>query len=193
MADAPPHALTPPWQNARQYKSARFLQRPSSARSLYCLRSAIQLVHPSPAVLLYREANRSVEMEMEKMMGCRIPAFGIWNYCHDLPITQYFDSAVQTRLTKRRNRRGDGEFVGGGGGDPMVLFRTASFQRKPAQIKVIRREVEKHCNGGEQQDGGVQAGADEAYAMKRKVACRAVDEDLYKVPQPLLCQKPKKV
>lgn len=61
----------------------------------------------------------------------------------------------------------------------------------------------KHCNGGElPQDGGVKAEVGACFssnkevgacAVKRKVVTRAVDEDLYKVPQPLLCQKPKKV
>lgn len=74
------------------------------------------------------------------MMGCQIPAFGVWNYCNDLSITQYFDSAMQARLMKRWNRRGDGVVAavekGVACGEPLVLFRTPSFQRKPAQIKV---------------------------------------------------------
>ncbi|XP_062227611.1 uncharacterized protein LOC133925884 [Phragmites australis] len=126
-------------------------------------------------------------MEMEKMMGCQIPAFGVWNYCNDLSITQYFDSAMQARLMKRWNRHGDGE-KGVPGGEQLVLVKSSSFKRKPAQIKVIRREVEKHCSGGELQDGGVQVEVGGAYAMKRM----AVDEDLYKVPQPLLYPKPRK-
>lgn len=61
----------------------------------------------------------------------------------------------------------------------------------------------KHCNGGElPQDGGVNAEVGTCFSsnkqvgdgtVKRKVVIRAVDEDLYKVPQPLLYQKPKKV
>ncbi|KAG0513616.1 hypothetical protein BDA96_10G117400 [Sorghum bicolor] len=147
-------------------------------------------------------------MEME-MMGCQIPAFGMWNYCNDLSITQYFDSAMQARLMKRCwNRRGSdaaaaaaavvvGEKAGVACGDEqLVLFRTPSFQRKPAaQIKVIRREVEKHCDGNESQDGGgVQADEVVAYSVKRKVIIsKAVDEDLYKVPQPPMYQKPRKM
>ncbi|TKW21501.1 hypothetical protein SEVIR_4G123400v4 [Setaria viridis] len=123
-------------------------------------------------------------MEIERMMGCQIPAFGVWNYCNDLSITQYFDSAMQARLTKRWNRRGDGVVAavekGVACGEPLVLFRTPSFQRKPAQIKVIRREAEKHCSADELQDGGVQAEVG-AYPMKRKVVSKPVDEDLYKM------------
>ncbi|TVU09030.1 hypothetical protein EJB05_42469 [Eragrostis curvula] len=134
-------------------------------------------------------------MEMEKIMGCQIPAFGMWNYCHDLSITQYFDSAMQARLMKRWNRRADVEKKGvAAAGEQLALFRSYSFQRKPAQIKVIRREVDKLCDGGElPQDVGVQQAEVGACPVKRKVLSRAVDEDLYKVPQPLLYQKPKKM
>jgi hypothetical protein len=62
-------------------------------------------------------------------MGCQIPAFGLWNYCHDLSITQCFDSAMQARLTKRWNREKKGE--------QLAVFRSYSFQRKPPQIKVL--------------------------------------------------------
>jgi hypothetical protein len=60
---------------------------------------------------------------------------------------------------------------------------------------VIRREVEKHCDGNELQDGGgVRPDEVVAYPVKRKVVIsKAVDEDLYKVPQPPLYQKPRKV
>lgn len=83
------------------------------------------------------------------MMGCQIPAFGMWNYCSDLSITQYFDSAMQARLMKRWNCRGSaaavvvGEKGGVAGGEQLVLFRTPSFQRKPAaQIKVYMYEYD---------------------------------------------------
>jgi hypothetical protein len=66
-----------------------------------------------------------------------------------------------------------------------------------AMGQVIRREADKHCSSGSElpQDGGAPQQADVgACPVKRKVVCRAVDEDLYKVPQPLLYhQKPKKV
>ena len=80
------------------------------------------------------------------MIGWQIPAFGMWNYCNGLSITQYFDSAMQARLMKRWNRCGIaagaavvvGEKAGVACGEQqLVLFRTPSFQRKPvAQIKV---------------------------------------------------------
>ncbi|WVZ80156.1 hypothetical protein U9M48_027655 [Paspalum notatum var. saurae] len=113
-----------------------------------------------------------MESEMEKMMGCQIPAFGVSNYCNDLSIKQYFDSAMQARLIKRWNRRGGDR---GGGlssekgvsfGEQLVLFRTPSFQRKPAQIKVIRREVEKHSSNGDRREDGVAQAQVGAYPIK---------------------------
>jgi hypothetical protein len=65
-----------------------------------------------------------------------------------------------------------------------------------AMGQVIRREADKHCSSGGEllQDDGAQQADIGACPVKRKVVCRAVDEDLYKVPQPLLYhQKPKKV
>ena len=84
----------------------------------------------------------------QRMLGCQIPAFGVWNYCSDLPITQYFDLAMQARLLKRgANRRHrccnaaeeeeDRGARGGGGGERrVVLFNASPSPRKPAQIKV---------------------------------------------------------
>jgi hypothetical protein len=63
-------------------------------------------------------------------MGCQIPAFGLWNHCHDHSITQYLDSA---RLMKRWNRGGgDGEKKG----KKLASFRSYSLQPKAPQIKV---------------------------------------------------------
>jgi hypothetical protein len=86
------------------------------------------------------------------MLSCQIPAFGLWNYCSDLPITQYFDLAMQARLLKRGTRlprccagTGTGEeedhgsrSSSGRGERRLVLFNSSSpsTPRKPAQIKV---------------------------------------------------------
>ncbi|CAM0910544.1 unnamed protein product [Alopecurus aequalis] len=145
-----------------------------------------------------------MDMEMERMLGCQIPAFGVWNYCSDLPITQYFDLAMQARLLKRGNRRRccDGEEDHGrgcGGGErQLVLFNTSPSPRKPTQIKVIRSEVEKQSNvdGGallREVEAGGKAGRVADGAVKRMVVAGAVEEDLYKVPRPLVYQKPRKM
>ncbi|KAF0904626.1 hypothetical protein E2562_035925 [Oryza meyeriana var. granulata] len=131
-----------------------------------------------------------MEMEEKTMAGCQIPAFGVWNYCNDLPITQCFDLAIQARLTRRANRRR--------GGDSSSERRlVVPFDASPPatckldHIKVIRREVaeKQYWNDVEQMMQGRAVGA---YATKRKLATKAVDEDLYKVPQPLVYQKPRK-
>jgi hypothetical protein len=86
------------------------------------------------------------------MLSCQIPAFGLWNYCSDLPITQYFDLAMQARLLKRGNRRrccsgaGDEEDHGSRssrGERRLVLFSASSpsTPRKPTQIKVTHERT----------------------------------------------------
>ena len=64
--------------------------------------------------------------------------------------------------------------------------------------QVIRREVEKESNvdGGEllgKVEEGDKAGRVADSAPKRMVVAGAVEEDLYKVPRPLIYQKPRKV
>lgn len=63
--------------------------------------------------------------------------------------------------------------------------------------QVIRREVgEKKSDSGEllrELDGGVTGRAAAGSANKHVAAAGAVDEDLYKVPRPLMYQKPRKV
>uniref|UniRef100_N1QXG8 Uncharacterized protein n=1 Tax=Aegilops tauschii TaxID=37682 RepID=N1QXG8_AEGTA len=65
------------------------------------------------------------------------------------------------------------------------------------EMEVIRREVgEKQSDGGEllrELDGGVAGRAAADTATKRVPAAGAVDEDLYKVPRPLVYQKPRKM
>jgi hypothetical protein len=66
--------------------------------------------------------------------------------------------------------------------------------------QVIRREVDKQSDVDgsellrEEGDGGNGKGARVSdSAVKRMVAAGPVDEDLYKVPRPLIYQKPRKV
>jgi hypothetical protein len=64
--------------------------------------------------------------------------------------------------------------------------------------QVIRREVEKQSdfNGGgllREEEGAGKGGRVADSATKRVVAAGAVDDDLYKVPRPLMYQKPRKV
>ncbi|OEL34752.1 hypothetical protein BAE44_0004229 [Dichanthelium oligosanthes] len=200
MADAP--AACSVTATTKCYKSARCTTALSALHQLPgpVVVSPDQLIRSSWICSTEKLSDSSDDMEIERLMECQIPAFGVWNYCNDLSITQYFDSAMQARLMKRWNhRRGDRDGVvaaiekGVACGEQFVLFTTPSFQRKPAQTKVIRREAEKHCSSDELQDGGVVQAEVGAYPMKRKIVSKPVDEDLYKVPQPLLHRKPRKV
>uniref|UniRef100_A0ACD5ZYZ1 Uncharacterized protein n=1 Tax=Avena sativa TaxID=4498 RepID=A0ACD5ZYZ1_AVESA len=161
---------------------------------------------PVPSILASQLLVHLMDMEMERMLGCQIPAFGVWNYCSDLPITQYFDLAMQQRLLKRGSRRhrrcctGAAEEEdrrhGSHGERRLVLFSPSP--RKPAQIKVIRREVDEQSNvdgGGllQEVEGGKRVVGVVDTAVKRMVASGAVDEDLYKVPRSLIYQKPRKM
>ncbi|WOL01406.1 hypothetical protein Cni_G10122 [Canna indica] len=117
------------------------------------------------------------------MNSRHIPAFGSWDYCDDLPITQYFESAMH----------GAGEFRGRSFGEDHYddLFIP---QRKPA----YRRHQKKAKRGGgekpprSKQMGKVCDEAAQATAGRPRSAGKAVDEDLYKIPPELLSQKPKR-
>lgn len=129
-------------------------------------------------------------LEKKVMFGCHIPAFGAWNYRDDdLPITQCFDLAIQDRLMRRANRRGDGNCK-----RRLVVPFDAwpPAPRGAAHGKVIRRELaqKQWDNVAEEM---MQWRAVGAYGTKRKVGDKAVDEDLYKVPQPLIYPKRRKV
>ncbi|KQK18329.1 uncharacterized protein LOC100822519 [Brachypodium distachyon] len=124
-----------------------------------------------------------MDIEMERMMGCKIPAFGLWNYCSDhLPTTHYLDLAMQARLLNRRQLEQARL--------PPGSFNSTSSQspRKPAQIKVIRTQVDqKQSNAGGLLQEDIRL-SDSATRRHRA----AVDEDLYKVPPPLIYHKPRR-
>ncbi|RWW66752.1 hypothetical protein BHE74_00025877 [Ensete ventricosum] len=92
-----------------------------------------------------------------------IPAFGKWDYSDDLPITQYFESAVQAGLVP-------GQFLG----EDAHVFKKGEKQHQKGQE---RRQAGEECDT----------------TARRLKAPKAVDEDLYKIPPELLCQKPKRV
>ncbi|CAL9120335.1 unnamed protein product [Musa acuminata var. zebrina] len=127
---------------------------------------------------------------MEGMMKRhQVPAFGYWDYCDELPITRYFESAVQAGLIR-------GHFFG----EDDDLFNV-SAQVRPAYLNHHRKVKktgdiggEKHYGKGQQRkqvkvisDLKIQA------TPRRHRAPKAVDEDLYKIPPELLYQKPKRI
>uniref|UniRef100_J3MDX3 RIN4 pathogenic type III effector avirulence factor Avr cleavage site domain-containing protein n=1 Tax=Oryza brachyantha TaxID=4533 RepID=J3MDX3_ORYBR len=121
-----------------------------------------------------------MEMEKKTIAGCQIPAFGSWNYCDDLPITQCFDQAIKARLTKGRR--------GGGGERRLLVPFSASVPapRRAAHVKVIRRDAaeKQWINGFEKMmiQAGRAAGAVYGTAKRKAAGNKPVDEDLYKVP-----------
>ncbi|XP_020099513.1 uncharacterized protein LOC109717951 isoform X2 [Ananas comosus] len=97
----------------------------------------------------------------------QFPAFGSWNLCDEIPITQYFESAAM--------------FFGSEGDD---LFKVVAVtptknqfhhEKKGNKGGVMRREEETNKHYKEQ---------------KKKPKC--VDEDLYKISPELLYKIPKK-
>ncbi|XP_064966767.1 uncharacterized protein LOC135613658 isoform X2 [Musa acuminata AAA Group] len=122
-----------------------------------------------------------VKKPKDTMNRRHIPAFGKWDYSDDLPITQYFESAVQAGLVP-------GQFLG----EDSHLFKVPPVApEKPAhhQQQQQRKKGEKqHRNGQERK----QAGEECDTTARRLRAPKAVDEDLYKIPPELLCRKPKR-
>ncbi|PKA66125.1 hypothetical protein AXF42_Ash018415 [Apostasia shenzhenica] len=128
------------------------------------------------------------------MKRWEIPAFGNWEYCEGMPITQYFESARQAGLIRPSMY---------GVGCEEDLFKV------PVAVPVksaypsgghCRRKVRQRNGIGEKQqyrpaeqqrrrgDGSVASVAE----PPRRRTPKAVDEDLYKIPPELLYQKHKR-
>ncbi|CAL9184792.1 unnamed protein product [Musa hybrid cultivar] len=120
----------------------------------------------------------------------QFPAFGCWDHCDELPITQYFESAVQAGLIGRHYFGEDGD-----------LFKV-STQVRPAYHHHHHRKVKKGGHGGGEKHLGKEQQMKQERASdltlqtaprRPRRAPKAVDEDLYKIPPELLHQKPKRV
>ncbi|KAJ3671938.1 hypothetical protein LUZ60_008017 [Juncus effusus] len=117
-------------------------------------------------------------LPMEKMRRPQIPSFGDWNQYNELPITQYFESAIQAGLVRTSQCSEEG-------GRDLLYFSspvkpTYQYQYQYNEPK-IRKGVEKQY-----------VNSDKIQQRKQQVAVRPVDEDLYKIPPELLRQKPKR-
>ncbi|THU58943.1 hypothetical protein C4D60_Mb03t19800 [Musa balbisiana] len=108
----------------------------------------------------------------------QFPAFGCWDHCDELPITQYFESAVQAGLIGRHYFGEDGD-----------LFKVST------QVKKGGHGGGENHLGKEQQMKQERASDLTLQITPRRPrrAPKAVDEDLYKIPPELLHQKPKRV
>uniref|UniRef100_A0A0D9XYT8 Uncharacterized protein n=1 Tax=Leersia perrieri TaxID=77586 RepID=A0A0D9XYT8_9ORYZ len=112
---------------------------------------------------------------MQKGRRRHIPAFGEWNQqCEDLPITQYFESAMQDGLIVTA-----GHYYHDAAGE--LLFK----------VRCSRNMMENQA--GRRRDGptSVVDGCVVVHGSRRPRVVRAVDEDLYKVPSELLRKKAK--
>uniref|UniRef100_A0A0D3HTR7 RIN4 pathogenic type III effector avirulence factor Avr cleavage site domain-containing protein n=2 Tax=Oryza TaxID=4527 RepID=A0A0D3HTR7_9ORYZ len=114
---------------------------------------------------------------MEKGRRRHIPAFGEWNQqCEELPITQYFDSAMEHGLVVTA-----GHYYHATAGE--LLFKVRSTKNGMENQAARRRDGPSVVV-----DGGVVV-----HGSRRPRVVRAVDEDLYKVPSELLRKKAKGV
>ncbi|KXG23466.1 uncharacterized protein LOC8064080 isoform X1 [Sorghum bicolor] len=143
---------------------------------------------------------------MEQGQGGRrrqIPAFGRWNQHSDdddVPITHYFESAVQAGLLVRPG----GHCYHAAAAGELVLFRSSASPPPHKPAKKVRSTTTMESNGHHQQleagsrrqpqrqeafvagDGGSRAAA---RPRRPRVVRAAVDEDLYKVPSDMLRKK----
>ncbi|XP_039801465.1 uncharacterized protein LOC120665848 isoform X2 [Panicum virgatum] len=134
----------------------------------------------------------------------QIPVFGEWNQlqlqqCEELPMTQYFESAMQAGLVVRAGRccyHHDGT----GGGEAALSSRSPSGSPPPHKpAKKVRSAMDTHHHQQQQEQvvravsrrrqQGAPLVADGAPRRPRVV--RSVDEDLYKVHPDLLPKKGK--
>ncbi|PAN20726.1 hypothetical protein PAHAL_3G406800 [Panicum hallii] len=135
----------------------------------------------------------------------QIPVFGEWNQqlqqCEELPMTQYFESAMQAGLVVRAGGRCCFHDATGGG-EAALSSRSSSGSPPPHKpAKKVRSAMESRHHHQQQQvvnavsrrrqqgaplvaDGG-------ARAPRRPRVVRSVDEDLYKVHPDLLPKKGK--
>ncbi|XP_073007655.1 uncharacterized protein [Typha latifolia] len=112
---------------------------------------------------------------MEDLKRPQIPKFGNWDCYEELPITQYFDSAMQAGFIHGHYFGEDGD-----------LFKVPVPVVKPSQIHHHR----KARKGGREREYSTRK--EQQRKQERPREPKAVDEDLYKIPPELLYQKPKR-
>ncbi|XP_020106605.1 uncharacterized protein LOC109722853 isoform X1 [Ananas comosus] len=144
-----------------------------------------------------------------------IPAFGDWDDCDDLPITQYFESAAQAGLLRGRSFQEPPAAAGHAfnlSAEPVCpTYRQHRRRCRPnddhprKQVRrsgVVEREYVQ-CGVKEQQQRKQQLQGRVVVAQNIVVAAgpsprkpprapKAVDEDLYKIPPEFLYEKPRR-
>ncbi|XP_010910348.1 uncharacterized protein [Elaeis guineensis] len=124
---------------------------------------------------------------MEDMKRCQIPAFGNWDYCDELPITQYFESARQAGLIRGHYFAEDGDLF-----KVPVPVKPTQHHYHHHHKKLRKGAGETLRNGKEQQRKQGRVYDVGGQSPRKPRAPKAVDEDLYKIPPELLYQKPRR-
>ncbi|XP_042416322.1 uncharacterized protein LOC122005363 [Zingiber officinale] len=128
---------------------------------------------------------------MEDRRHRYIPAFGDWDNSDDLPITQYFESAMQAGLLR-------GHFHGEAPAyDDLFKSSHSIKQQQEEQAQIIKKvkigdlKQQQRQRGQERSQGKKVYDAGRAQTRPGR-APMAVDEDLYKIPPELLQEKPRR-
>ncbi|CAL4907053.1 unnamed protein product [Urochloa decumbens] len=142
-------------------------------------------------------------MEQRGRRWQQIPVFGEWNQLQceaELPMTQYFESAMQAGLVVRAGHRCYHDAAAAG---EVVLFRSSSSGSPPPHkpAKKVRssgmegghQEEQVHAVSSRRRQQGPLAVADGGPRAARRPCrvVRSVDDDLYKVHPDLLPKKGK--
>ncbi|KAG6476997.1 uncharacterized protein LOC122022506 [Zingiber officinale] len=128
-------------------------------------------------------------MEECMMKRRQVPAFGYWDYCDELPVTHYFE--LQAGLI-RGHYYGDHEHEGV---FSAPTHTAPAYQHHHRKAKKVGNATGDHKPYAKEQKGKqvrVVADLKQQATPRRSRASKAVDEDLYKIPPELLCQKPKR-
>ncbi|CAL4892530.1 unnamed protein product [Urochloa decumbens] len=142
-------------------------------------------------------------MEQRGRRWQQIPVFGEWNQLQceaELPMTQYFESAMQAGLVARPGHHCYHDAAAG----EVVLFRSSSSSGSPPPHKPAKKVRSSGMESGQQQEQvhavssrrrqqGPLAVADGGPRAARRPCrvVRSVDEDLYKVHPDLIPKKGK--
>ncbi|KAG2628852.1 uncharacterized protein LOC120699294 isoform X2 [Panicum virgatum] len=137
-------------------------------------------------------------MERGRRRRQQIPVFGEWNQqqCEELPMTQYFESAMQAGLVVRAGRCC---YHHGGTEAAALSSRSPSGSPPPHKpAKKARSAMESHQQqqvvhavSRRRQQGAPLVADGGPRAPRRPRVVRSVDEDLYKVHPDLLPKKGK--
>ncbi|KAH7682980.1 hypothetical protein IHE45_05G154400 [Dioscorea alata] len=121
---------------------------------------------------------------MEEMKRFRVPAFGNWDLCDEIPITQYFESAVHTHYFPLEEERDlfqvPVHFI-------PAYYNYSHQSTAAAAAAATTTTTKKNGKGGVEKQSKVCDVITEV--PKRVKHPKAVDEDLYKIPPELLYKK----